>query len=328
MAKRLKLNQVTSDLSGYTLRFTQLSIDSYHGQESPYKPALLLAVISAIESGAIMENQITFSPELVASFRTTYTELNSTERYRDPKIALPFYHLQKDGFWHLHTYPGLEILVSSSHSLLSFKNLRESVEYASLDEPLWALLIQPESREVLRQAILLRYFPQTRHQYRPTAGDEEVARIRRQILEEPAALYAQYARATALDELDTAVRSGVFKREVLSAYNHTCAVSGLRLTSTAAASSPLLDSCHIVPWAISYDDTLPNGLALCPNLHRAFDRHLFSIDPEYRVRCAPNFSESGNAAYGIKQFEGKQLELPKDKTKWPEIGNLNKQRQG
>ena len=37
-----------------------------------------------------------------------------------------------------------------------------------------------------------------------------------------------------------------------------------------------------------------NGVALCPNLHRAFDRHLFWIDADYRVR----------------RFEGQALRLP------------------
>ncbi len=313
-------------LAAYAQRFTTLNLARRDGQEAPYKPALLLAVIAAIESGALTDNRITFTPELLASFRTTCAELNATTYYRAANFALPFYHLQKDGFWHLRTYPGLEILVSRSHSLLSFKNLREAVEYAALDPALWALLLQPEPREFLRQTLLRRYFPQTRHHYRPTAGLDEVARIRRQILEEPAALYAQHARATAPDELDTAVRSGVFKREVLTAYQHTCAVSGLQLTSSnPAAPSPLLDACHIVPWALSYDDTLPNGLALCPNLHRAFDRHLFSIDADYRVRCADSFSEAGTAGYGIRQFEGKQLLLPKERAKWPEVENFGRQ---
>ncbi len=66
----------------------------------------------------------------------------------------------------------------------------------------------------------------------------------------------------------------------------------------------------------------PNGLALCPNLHRVSDRHVFSIDADYRVRCADSFSEAGNAEYGVRQFEGKQLLLPKERAKWPGVENL------
>lgn len=35
------------------------------------------------------------------------------------------------------------------------------------------------------------------------------------------------------------------------------------------------------------DDTIGNGLSLCPNLHHAFDRGLIAIDDEYRVLVQP-----------------------------------------
>uniref|UniRef100_UPI001B3142A4 HNH endonuclease n=1 Tax=Hymenobacter terricola TaxID=2819236 RepID=UPI001B3142A4 len=53
-----------------------------------------------------------------------------------------------------------------------------------------------------------------------------------------------------------------------------------------------------------------NGLALCPNLHRAFDRHLFWIDADYRVRLANNFGELSGGDYGVRRFEGQELPLP------------------
>lgn len=316
-------------LATYARRFTRLKAARRDGEAAPYKPALLLAVIAGIEEGWLTNNRITFSPELIATFRAACDALNASAFFRANQLGLPFYHLSKEvaPFWFLRTHRGLPVAESSSHSLISFKNLRETVEYAYLAPDLWALLLEAPAREVLRQTLLDHYFPATRHRYRPTAGLDELARIRRQMLEEPAAVYADHARATAADDEDVAVRSGVFKRVVLEAYQYTCAISGLQLTSTAAASSPLLDACHIVPWAASYDDTLPNGFALCPNLHRAFDRHLFWIDDEYRVRCADSFQEAGNLTYGIRQFEGKPLRLPRQRAHWPHPENFRRQRE-
>lgn len=122
------------------------------------------------------------------------------------------------------------------------------------------------------------------------------------------------------------MRSTLFKRLVLSAYDNTCAISGLQLLSTRSSPVPLLDACHIVPWAVSYNDTLPNGLALCPNLHRAFDRHLFHIDADFRVQVAADFRELGGAGYGIRQFQGQQLRLPQRPEWWPGKENLAAQR--
>ncbi|WP_167855643.1 HNH endonuclease [Hymenobacter fodinae] len=312
----------------YLHRFTHLRVarSRQHG-EAPYKPALLLAVLDGIEEGSIQDNCIYITPELLAAFRSLCRDLSTSALFRANDFFLPFYHLTGDGFWHLRTLPGMELLLTASRSVKSLRSLRDTVAYAYLDAELWALLQEPMAREELRQALMRRYFPQTRFRYQPRAGTEAVQQLRRQMLEEPAATYA--VRAAATDELDAAVRSGLFKRVVLEAYNHTCAISGLKLVSTGtAALNPLLDACHIVPWALSHDDTIGNGLALCPNLHRAFDRQLFSIDEDYNVRCSPAFAEVDGASYGIRQFEGQHLQLPTERAGWPRPENLRQQLAG
>ncbi|MBO3271236.1 HNH endonuclease [Hymenobacter defluvii] len=309
----------------YRHRFTHLRVarSRQHG-EAPYKPALLLAVLEGIDDGSILDNRIYITPELLANFRSLCRALSTSELFRANNFSLPFYHLSGDGFWHLRTLPGLEVLLTASRSVKSFRSLRDTVDYATLDAELWALLQDPAAREALRQALLLRYFPQTRFRYQPTAGAQAIQAIRQQMLEEPAAVYQR--RVVPADELDTAVRSGLFKRVVLEAYDHTCAVSGLKLVSTRGAVAPLLDACHIVPWAISHNDTLPNGLALTPTLHRAFDRKLFWVDEEYRVQVAHDFGELNGGEHGIQQFAGRQLRLPPERAWWPGQENLRMQR--
>jgi predicted restriction endonuclease len=39
----------------------------------------------------------------------------------------------------------------------------------------------------------------------------------------------------------------------------------------------MVDACHIVPIGRHGSDHVTNGLSLCPNLHRAFDRGLLSV---------------------------------------------------
>lgn len=60
------------------------------------------------------------------------------------------------------------------------------------------------------------------------------------------------------------VRSSNFKRRVLEAYHHSCAVTGLQLELPEAA--------HICPVASGVDnDEVSNGIALSPTFHSAFD---------------------------------------------------------
>ncbi len=291
--------------------------------ESPYKPALLLAVLEGIEEQTIRENRIEITPELITAFKAYCQLLSPGPEYAASPFQLPFFHLQSSGFWHLHARAGRELVLTSSKSVRSFGHLRDVIAYASVDAALWELLMQPVAREEIRQALLVRYFPLTRHYFRPRAGQEKLDDLGRQILEEPAAVYRRALDVT--DEAEVLVRSAVFGREVLRAYQSTCAVSGLQLLSTTGA-APLLDACHIVPWSVSHDDTIGNGLALCPNLHRAFDRHLFWVDGDYRVRVAEGFGELGGHDYGVQRFNGQSLRLPKVRAWWPRVENLQAQR--
>ena len=70
-----------------------------------------------------------------------------------------------------------------------------------------------------------------------------------------------------------AARRCDFGRRVVEAYMGECSMCGL--------DSGLVDGAHIYPVAApGSSDALPNGLALCPNHHRGFDRHLLFVGPE------------------------------------------------
>lgn len=73
-------------------------------------------------------------------------------------------------------------------------------------------------------------------------------------------------------------RRALFRTEVLAAYDHRCSVSGLGLGGVAPTkSSGLLDAAHIRPVSAHGIDSVVNGLALTPTLHRLFDRGLFTL---------------------------------------------------
>ena len=83
----------------------------------------------------------------------------------------------------------------------------------------------------------------------------------------------------------------------------------------------MIDACHIVPFAESYNDTIENGISLCPNLHRAFDRGLLTINENYEVIISDSFSESHNE-YSLRQYAGTTILLPAEKKYHPLTDNL------
>ncbi|EOR95927.1 hypothetical protein ADIARSV_0877 [Arcticibacter svalbardensis MN12-7] len=71
----------------------------------------------------------------------------------------------------------------------------------------------------------------------------------------------------------------------------------MRLESTFGHS--FIDACHIMPFSVSHDDIVNNGLALCPNLHRAFDRGLITIESAYSIVTSKHINEDIINAYSL-----------------------------
>jgi putative restriction endonuclease len=80
----------------------------------------------------------------------------------------------------------------------------------------------------------------------------------------------------------------------------------------------MIDACHITPWSSSKNDTIQNGIALTPTLHRAFDRALIGINADYQVVVSNSFVENGDSPYGLRQFHGRKITLPEREAWWPD----------
>ena len=119
------------------------------------------------------------------------------------------------------------------------------------------------------------------------------------------------------DEEEQFVRGGLFKKWIPKLYHHTCSISRMCVTSTHGYQ--LIDACHIKPISLSNDDTVTNGFALCPNLHRAFDRGMIGVDANYRVLVSRYIHEDEEQAYGLKQLAGRELYLPMGEKHLPKI---------
>jgi len=99
-----------------------------------------------------------------------------------------------------------------------------------------------------------------------------------------------------------------FRATVLSRHDRTCPVSGVDHPG-------LLDVAHVLSWS-EYPECradLSNVLALSKTHHAAFDRELFTIDQDYRLRVNPEFeTESDVLQRTIIDREGERISIPEE----------------
>ncbi|MEP0367789.1 MAG: HNH endonuclease [Cyclobacteriaceae bacterium] len=282
----------------------------------------MLAIIDMIDRGLIEENRFQVSPELVGLFKGNWNRLVSTGH--TPNFALPFYHLQneKSQIWNLVKVQGFEKALTVSNSIKSFSALREYVRYGQLADEFFLYLQEKINRDFAKAKILERYFPD--NSVGVSYASNYLEDINDQILNDDPVNYRKriqeiWNKSNEDIEVESFVREGAFKRQIPILYNNTCAVTGLRVDMAINAS--MIDACHIVDWSVSHDDTVSNGISLCPNLHRAFDRGLLSINDDYRVILSDDFKES-ESPFNISQFRNQKLILPSEKRYYPAHANL------
>jgi len=310
---------VNESLAKYIKAFSKLRVAPTNGG-APHKPILLLSVLQMAQAGAILYGQVFITPELVAAFRSNWNVLVHTKH--DCLMSLPFFHLKSEGFWQLVPKGGTIDINTMNAFSKSLVKLDAAIEYAQLNTDLAALIQNPHDNQLLQQAILHKYFPHhTIKDYLPKGQLEIFNDLTGRMLNEDPAVYKVEMERLLLqkDDEEVYLRGGLFKREIPKVYNFTCAISGMRIDATANIS--MIDACHIVPFAESHDDTVSNGIALCPTLHRAFDRGLISFSSDYRVLVSDHFTDDPGD-YGIRQFEGKELLLPSNAHYYPRQENL------
>jgi putative restriction endonuclease len=202
----------------------------------------------------------------------------------------------------------------NSKSIKSINKLSELVAFAEIDKQLFELIKDSETRKLLQAFLIKEYFPE----YTGTSQvylNKSESDLEKEILEESKISYQTRLKnlETELDkesfEQELFVRGGIFKKTIPKIYNFTCSVTGLKVVTNS--NIQMVDACHIIPFSISQDDTIQNGISLCPNIHRAFDRGLLTINQDYVVRISPSIKKH-NSSNELLKLDGKSIKLPKN----------------
>jgi putative restriction endonuclease len=106
----------------------------------------------------------------------------------------------------------------------------------------------------------------------------------------------------------TRANQQIFRSVVFQIYQQTCCITGLDLPAVNRAS-------HIVGWAEDKSTRLDprNGLCLSATYDAAFDRHLLSLDDDYRIILSRDLKEhyTGESVRAhFQNREGDQICLP------------------
>ncbi|MDE5418462.1 HNH endonuclease [Labilibaculum sp. DW002] len=295
---------------------------------APHKPILLLAVIEAFEKGEIVNNWIEPTGELLVHFRNIWDQLVFTGH--TPNFSLPFFHLknEKGKFWELITFPGKKLSLTKSSSIKSYRALVDCVAAAKLSEEFYVKVLDPVQREIMRQTILSTYFPNYIESdlLKPELLTEG---IRNEILFDPAFNYARKVKRIITEkpkaevEEELVMRSTTFRKAVKQVYDQQCAVTGLKIDFFATMS--MVDACHIIPFAETHDDTITNGIAMSPTIHRAFDRGMLAISDDYTILIHKNVRDY-SPSNGLVDYQNRSIFLPGNESFYPSLERIKEHR--
>lgn len=284
--------------------------------QAPHKPILLLCVLDLFDSGEIPSNLIEISDDLAELFSRYWERVLPFSRLGN--LALPFFHVQGDGFWHL--LPRQEGIATGSQ-ITSLTRLREEIVGARLDERLYDLVRSGENRDRLRRVLTETYFPpETRRSVVEQSAINRGAFVYSEELlnhpEDP-----RVAETLPAEEAyRPAIRDQGFRRAVVTAYSHRCALCGIRVRTLEGHTA--VTAAHIVPWSETRDDRPANGMALCRMCHWTFDEGLLGVSQGYEVVASRQLTVSNNLPGYLTNLEGRGIVGPSRELFWPDTESL------
>lgn len=131
------------NLELYRNMFCSLHCQTSGGILNAAKPIMVLAILETTSKGKSKNNRF-----LLGDLEQEYNCISESFQKTTP-FQYPFYFLESEGFYHLSWKNGR----IKTHTP-SARMLRENIEYAYLDNALWDLLQEKETRDYLKETII------------------------------------------------------------------------------------------------------------------------------------------------------------------------------
>lgn len=117
------------------------------------------------------------------------------------------------------------------------------------------------------------------------------------------------------DSMSSLFNANTFRDFVMVGYNNLCAITG---TVIRYESYTNLEAAHIKPKSHGGLFLPNNGMALCRDLHWAFDKGFYTLNDNYEVVVHPKTTSDY-----LKSFQGKQIYKPSNSFFIPDVDNIH-----
>jgi putative restriction endonuclease len=267
-------------------RIKALNVYRSGDRRAPHKPLLLLVAIANLLEG---RRELSFN-EVERLLRPLLNAYAPPVRSRH-QPELPYWHLQSDKLWEVD---GAAELERQTGGFPRIPALRESSGHLPLQFAK-VLLEDRHLRENVIHLILETHFPESLH-------DDILAAVG---LHSTLESYC----AEELTPYGTSRRRDPrFRDNVLRAYEHRCAITGFQ--AALGGSFFGCEAAHVRWFACEGPDTLDNGLAMEPTLHKLFDAGAWSLTDDRRVLVSAEFTGSDEALSRLRSLHGRPIRQP------------------
>ena len=270
----------------YLDQVRRLNVNRQGERRAPHKPLLLLIAIAKLLRG---ERELPFGD--IESLLTPLLKAYAPPVQGRCQPELPYWHLRTDGLW---SVPAAESFPRQAGGFPQMAALRASAGH--LDEAFAkALVSDPALVEAIARLLLDRHFPDSLHEDILSAIGLEVP--------EPAG-----AADRPMMVVHQRRRDPRFRQAVLRAYEHRCAITGFR-----AALGGLYLGCeaaHVQWHAHSGPDTVSNGFAVEPTLHKLFDAGAWSLTDDRKILVSAELTGTDTTVTRIRGLHGEAMRPP------------------
>lgn len=285
-------------------------------RRAPHKPLLLLAVMDLVQRGVITTPFIDATSDLIelnelfCLYWRRIVPLGQTS-----SIAFPFSRLNREPFWHLVPQPGKQISDAIINNTSTVTYLRKHILGATLDDDLFLLMKSEAGCGALRDALLQSCFSEMaqlllREQSAINREASEYSRILEEKSHQPLV-----KEIVEVGNYRPAARAQAFRRMVVKAYDHRCALCGVRIITPEQHTA--VDAAHIVPWSKTQNDDIRNGMALCKLCHWAFDEGMMGVSMHFNVVTSRQIMADPNVPGFLLTLHGRAMIPPQDHDLWP-----------
>jgi putative restriction endonuclease len=261
-------------------KITDITIWKKGDQRAPHKPLLLLYVLSQYRQGH--ERLFNYGTEIEPPLFDLLNRFGPQRNHYYPNM--PFWRLQRDGFWQL---TNIENCINSNKPSKepTSKQLISCQVYGGFDEPIYQYLTKhPLIINQLAEKILNQHFPES---------------VQENLINQLEFDFTDFYRQ----------RDPKFRQSVLRAYNYQCAICSYDLRHDSVSIG--LEAAHVKWKQHGGPCIVNNGLALCSLHHSAFDMGVIGLNSDLKIKISNGANGNQMVEKLFWDFDGKKILLPR-----------------